>query len=118
MVEYSKRITIAFFMLMVTCFSKAQDNSGISGWTAESRKIGDGRYEIIFKLSSTGDWQLYAPNQVLLDVNTTELSFADSNIVQKGNFVLSQSPQKVKSSVFEDRQVEIFRGQVSWKAVI
>ena len=34
------------------------------------------------------DWHIYAPNQVLLDVKTTELNFADSAIIQEGDFTV------------------------------
>lgn len=114
----SKLIVVCVLSLLYSRFAVAQDNPGVTGWKTESKRTGEGRYEITFNLPSTGDWYLYAPNQVLLEVNTTTLNFADSNIVQKGNFVLSHSPQKVKSSVFEGQQVDVFQGQVSWKAVI
>ena len=72
--------TIVFlFLLSYSLFVTAQDSSGLKGWLVESRKIADGKYELNFTLPSTAGWQVYAPNQVLLEVKTTELRFADSS---------------------------------------
>lgn len=99
-------------------FVQAQDSAGISGWKVASKKIGEGRYELSFSIPATGNWQLYAPNQVLLDVTTTELRFSDSGIVQQGDFKMSAAPLKVNSAIFEGTSVSIYQGPVTWKATI
>ncbi len=60
----------------------------VHSWKVESKKIGEGKYELIFSTPVAADWKIYAPNQVLLDVKTTELNFADSAIKQDGDFVI------------------------------
>jgi cytochrome c biogenesis protein CcdA/thioredoxin-related protein len=61
---------------------------------------------------------LYAPNQVLLDVKTTELSFADSSVMQEGPFKFSPQPQKINSTVFEGTAIDVFETGVVWTGVI
>jgi cytochrome c biogenesis protein CcdA len=114
-----KTTAALFFFLLILGKSWSQDSTAaLAGWVAESKKTGEGRYEISFSLPATGKWQIYTPNQVLLDVNTTELKFPDSGIVQQGDFILSPGSKKISSSVFEGSTVEVYEGKASWKAVI
>lgn len=88
-------------------------------WKIESKKIGDGKYELLFSTPASAGWQIYAPNQVLLDVKTTELNFPDSAIKQEGDFVTIAGEIKEESStIFENTKVRLFPGSVQWKAVI
>lgn len=97
---------------------QAQDSTGLKDWSVTSKKISDNTYELVFKLPSTQGWQLYAPNQVLLDVKTTELSFADSSVMQEGPFKFSPQPKKINSTVFEGTAIDVFETGVVWTGVI
>lgn len=115
----SVKPTFAFlFSLFFSQFVTAQDSSALKGWLVESRKITDAKYELNFTLPSTEGWQVYAPNQVLLEVKTTELRFPDSAITQEGDFILGVLPAKVTSPVFEGTIVNVFERVASWKAII
>src|SRR5688572_20429430 len=82
----------------------------VHSWKIESKKLGEeGKYELTFKTPANDGWYIYAPNQVLLDVKTSELSFADSSIIQQGDFILDATKIKeVSSSIFENTTVKIF----------
>ena len=99
---------------------RSQDSSvTVYNWTVESKKIAEGKYELTFTTPASGDWYIYAPNQVLLDVKTTELNFSDSAIVQEGDFIVGETKIKEEaSSIFENTNVKIFSGEVEWKALI
>lgn len=97
---------------------QAQDSTGLKDWSVTSKKIRDNTYELVFKLPSTQGWQLYAPNQVLLDVKTTDLIFADSSVIQDGAFKFSPQPQKINSTIFEGTAVDVFETGVIWTGVI
>jgi len=113
-----KTIAAFFLSLFFHGLSWSQDSTSLKGWVAASKKIGEGTYEISFTIPSTGGWQLYAPNQVLLDVKTTELKFADSNIVPQADFILDAVPVKKPSAIFEGATVEVYEDAASWKALI
>ncbi len=105
------------FTLAQTGF--AQDSIGaIKNWTVESKKIADGKYELTFSGNITGNWQVYAPNQTILDIKTTELQFADSSIVQEGDFILESTPKEINSAILENTKVSILENAVKWKATI
>jgi thiol:disulfide interchange protein len=114
-----QKLTLFILSFFLFAFSTlAQDSAGLKGWTVESKKLSDGKYELSFSLPSAQGWQLYAPNQVLLDVKTTELNFADSSIAQEGEFAIEGQPQKVASTVFEGTMINVFTDKALWKAVI
>lgn len=108
---------LVFFLLGTAGYS--QDSLGaVHNWNIQSKKIGERKFEITFSGTISGGWQLYAPNQTLLDVKTTELKFPDSSIVQQGEFISGISAREISSTIFENTKVKIFESQVEWKAVI
>ena len=112
---------IAFFSLLFLfpAVVLAQDSTGaVKDFKITSKKIAEGKYELSFSGSVSADWQVYAPNQILLDVKTTELKFLDSSIIQEGDFVLETTPTEINSVIFENTKVKIYDGVVTWKAVI
>jgi cytochrome c biogenesis protein CcdA/thioredoxin-related protein len=118
MLRFLKIITTGFLFLVSVTVSNAQDSLNIKGWTVDSKKTGNGKYELTFSVASTEGWQLYAPNQSLFDVATTKLEFPDSNIVQEGNFVLGDQPKETTSSIFEGTRIRVFENGTSWKITI
>lgn len=114
------KFTITFLLCFLSIISNAQDSAvQVHTWKAESKKIGEGKYEILFSTPVSADWKIYAPNQVLLDVQTTELNFADSAITQEGDFVTAPGDIKEESSaIFENTKVRLFSGDAQWKAII
>jgi cytochrome c biogenesis protein CcdA/thiol-disulfide isomerase/thioredoxin len=115
------KLAITFlFVVLGSLVAASQDSSIIVyKWKVESNKIADGKYELTFTTPAGGDWYLYAPNQVLLDVKTTELKFADSAIIQERDFITEEAKIKEESSsIFENTKVRIFSGEVEWKALI
>jgi cytochrome c biogenesis protein CcdA/thioredoxin-related protein len=104
------------FLLMPSCFLLAQDpDGGVAGWKVTAKKNGSGEYEISFSTTVKPGWQLYAPNQVLLETKTTELQFIDSSIQQQGDYTLETVPEKINSSIFE-QEIKVYSKEVSWKA--
>jgi thiol:disulfide interchange protein DsbD len=118
-----KNILVAVTFLLCLFLSiviGAQDSLvKVHSWKVESKKIGEGKYELLFSTPVSAGWQIYAPNQVLLDVNTTELTFADSAIKQEGEFFIETEKIKEEaSSIFENTKVRLFPGNAEWKAIV
>jgi cytochrome c biogenesis protein CcdA/thioredoxin-related protein len=116
-----KRLKPAVVVIMALFFFTslvAQDSSAIQGWKVSSKKIAEGRFELLFEVPVTNGWQLYAPNQLLSDIKTTELKFPDSNIVQQGGFVMTGEPKSVTSAIFDGATIKIFEEKISWKTII
>ena len=111
---------IAFFSLTLFSLASsfAQDSTVVQNWKIESKKTGEGKYELTFSASINNSWQVYAPNQILLEQKTTELKFADSSIVQEGNFTLEGNPKQISSVIFENTKVSVYETAVQWKATI
>lgn len=102
---------------LTPCFT--QDSShAVQSWKVESNKNGEGVFELIFTAPIAGNWQVYAPNQILLDVKTTELKFTDSSIVQKGDFIIEGKPKQIHSSIFEKTDINVYEAEAKWKAII
>jgi len=114
-------IFVLFLSLGFFSVTSGQDTVvPVHNWRVESKKLGGaGKYELTFKTSANGNWYIYAPNQVLLEVKTSELSFADSSIKQYGDFIIDEAKVKEQSSsIFENTRVKIFPGDAEWKAII
>ena len=106
-----------FFSFTVTTF--AQDSLGaVPSWKVDSKKLEEGKYELTFTGTITGGWQVYAPNQTLLDVKTTELKFADSSIIQEGDFISEGLSKEISGILFEIPKVSVYETFVQWKIII
>ena len=111
-------ILYLLFFILISIPSFAQDiPEAVDGWNVESKKIGDNNYELSFSTSIKPGWQVYAPNQVLLEVKTTELNFSDSSITQTGDYLLVGRPRKVNSNIFE-QEISVYENRAEWKARI
>ncbi|HEX7845193.1 MAG TPA: cytochrome c biogenesis protein CcdA [Chitinophagaceae bacterium] len=113
----SLRTITAICFIFLSLHTLAQDSTAVTGWKVESKRIEKGKYELSFSATANNGWQLYAPNQSLLDVKTTDLQFADSAIAREGEFTILSTPKKVNSSIFE-QEINVFEGPAEWKAVI
>lgn len=119
MLRIRKLAAILSFIVFVTLPALSQDSLGaVDVWNVESKKLAEGKYELTFTGTISGGWQVYAPNQTLLDVKTTELRFADSNITQEPNFVLTDTPKEISSLIFENTKVQVHESSVQWKTII
>ena len=117
--SFIHKLTILVSFFLVSIFPLvAQDSLGaVRDWKVESKKIAEGKFELSFHGTISNAWQVYAPGQLLLDVNTTELRFADSSIRQEGGFQFNSKPKLFRSSIFE-KEVSVFESNVEWKTTI
>lgn len=111
------RTGLTCLLLLSTFFVFAQDSLSPFQWTVASKKLGEGRYEITFRTPARTDWQLYAPNQVLADVATTEVQFNDSAITVDKSFRDSGAVRTEQSTIFE-MPVKFGQGPISWTATV
>ena len=116
----SKKLIAAFsFLFLFSVSGFSQDSLGaVHVWNVESKKLEEGKYELTFKGNITGNWQVYAPNQTLLDEKTTVLKFPDSSIVQDGDFITQGTPREITNIIFENKKVSVYESSLQWKAII
>lgn len=107
---------VLFFL--ISSFAFSQDSASALQWKVTSQKTGNGQYEVQFSVRNTNGWQLYAPNQSLSEIATTELQFPDSSIQLVSAIKDSGNAKTVKSSIFEGTSVKIYEGPTTWKQVI
>ena len=111
------RYGFLFFLLIVSVSLSAQDADTIFKWNVTSKKIADKTYELQFSTNGAGTWQLYAPNQSLSDVPTSEFLFADSSIQLSGIAKDSGQVKTIQSSIIHEA-VKVDEGRTAWKQVI
>ena len=108
---------IGFFFSLFSLF--AQDSTtNVFQWTVTSKKIGANQYELQFSTRGADGWQLYAPDQVLSEVPTTELQFPDSSMQRAGIFEVEGAVKSLPSVIFEGETVKIIEGASTWRQKI
>lgn len=114
-----RHFPILLACLFIAFIAVAQDTvTSVHRWEVSSRKTGEGKYELTFQAPAAGDWKVYAPNQVLLDVRTTELVFADSSITAAGAFSVQSEEEEEASQIFENTQVKLHAVDIKWTVPI
>ncbi len=119
MISHLKHAFTVVLAFLFVNLSHSQEMTAPHSWSVESRKLEDGKYELTFSTKPAGDWKIYAPNQDLLGVKTVELNFEDSAIRHEGEFVIAGG-EKIQepSEIFENTNVVLQPGNISWKAVV
>ncbi|HEX6849054.1 MAG TPA: thioredoxin family protein, partial [Chitinophagaceae bacterium] len=110
-----KRI-LSCLLLFISIASYSQD-SAVYKWNYKSKKIAEGKYELVFSTDNTHGWQLYAPNQDLGGVKTVDLKFPDSGIIVDNGFSDEGSSKTFVSPIFEET-VKVYEGKTEWKIPI
>ena len=109
-----------FFSVLAFFFSNtvfSQGDSPVFPWKVTSKKIGDGKYELVFSTIAPGQWELYAPVQKI-DLPTTELQFNDSSVAQEGKFSEKGEVKEIKHPLFEEGVVRVAQSPAEWTAII
>lgn len=107
---------ILFLTIFLSICSFSQDTS-LYKWEYNTRKTGEGNYELIFSTKGVSSWQLYAPNQEFSGVKTVELTFPDSSIIIQRDFIDTGVSKNFISHIFETT-VKVYEGQTEWKIPI
>lgn len=110
------RSCFLFFLAISSVTTQAQDSSSVFKWKISSKKLGDKTYELIFSTNAAG-WQLYAPDQLLSDVPTTEIQFGDSTIQLTEAIANESAVKTIQSSIF-NTPVRINEGNVTWRQAV
>lgn len=111
------RIVVCCLGFFISIVARSQDSS-LYKWEYKSKKITDKKYELVFSTKGVQGWQLYAPNQVLSEVKTVEISFADSSITIDTPFVNTGTSKTFASPIFDNSQVKVYEGETEWKIPI
>lgn len=114
-----KKVISYFFIALSSLSLNAQVNpSAVHSWKVDCKKTGEGQFDLIFSAPASAGWKVYAPNQVLMDIKTTEVKFVDSAIKQKGDFSIETEQTEESSSIFENTKVKLHTGIIKWKVTI
>src|SRR3954470_6645214 len=95
------RTGLLLFLLFQGLFGLAQDSSQVFKWTVQSKKLAEGRYEIVFTTGGNGTWNLYAPDQDFGGVAMASLNFTDSSVRKLGGIRHSGTLSNQASRIFE-----------------
>ncbi|MBC7949472.1 MAG: thioredoxin family protein [Chitinophagaceae bacterium] len=106
-----------FIFLSSTLSLIAQDSSSIFPWKVESKRVGDGTYELIFSTPPVGQWELYSPLQNI-HLQTTEIVFNDSSQYQDGSFVVRGDVKQLAHPLFEEGPIAAYQSPTEWVARI
>ncbi len=112
----SRITTVLFLSVFVSIVALSQDSS-LYQWEYKSKKTSDKNYELIFSTKGISGWQLYAPNQVLSEVKTVSISFADSSITADTLFADTGTAKTFASPLF-NTNVKVYEGETEWRIPI
>jgi len=87
-------------------------------WKVSSERKADGIYELTFSTPISAGWQLYAPQQDISGIPSSELGFADSSILQQSPLAAFTETKKISSSIFDGQQFTVNEAAATWKATI
>lgn len=118
MIRFHNWLVLITLLLFYTSASSQNDSGSVFQWNVTSKKISDNQYELEFSTTGANGWQLYAPNQSLNGILSTQIDFTDSSIQLNGPFRDSGNSKVISSSIFEGITVIVYEGPSIWKQQI
>lgn len=115
MIRFINWVVLITLLPFYTTASAQNEGGPVFQWNVTSKKISGNQYELEFSTTGANGWQLYAPNQSLSDIATTELSFSDSAIQLNGAFADSGTAKNIQSTIFEGINVKVYDSPTVWK---
>ncbi len=106
--------SLLFFFVTLSFLQAQQPDSSTYQWSASSKRISDGVYELSFSTPGNARWELYGANEVISDVPSTELEFSDSAIVVEGPFTETGASKNIKSTLFDNASFKIYEGPATF----
>lgn len=115
-----RRSLPVLIILLFTLFGQtnlsAQAPDTLVTWKVESKKTGEGKFELTFTTPGATGWQLFSPDQVISEIKMAELVFADSSILLEGLIQPLNPAQTINSPIFG--AVKVQEGPAEWKAIV
>jgi thiol:disulfide interchange protein DsbD len=108
------RLFTPFVFLLLSLNGSAQPTTFVPEWKVVAQPQKEGQYTLRFTTQLSDGWQLYAPDQVLLDIPVALLQFADSSLEVSPKVNYSPVAAIVSSELF-GQPVAIQQGQVQWE---
>lgn len=96
---------------------QAQPADSLFTWKVTAQKVSEQNYLLQFTVTTSEGWQLYAPNQSILEIPTTELTFSDSSLIVSQPFNVSPDPKIENSSLFQ-QPIKYCTGVTTWSVPV
>lgn len=107
------RLLLPLLFLLLPLFGKAQQAPFVPEWKVVAQVQKEGEYTLRFSSQFSAGWQLYAPDQVLLDVPVAQLQFGDSSVSVDPTITFRPAATTISSELF-GQPVAVQQGQVQW----
>ena len=105
------------FLLLISGIVQAQDST-VYQWEVSSKKINERVYELTFKTPGNNQWQLYGPNEIIVDIPSAELEFGDSSISVSKNYLEDGTSKTITSEIFDNDSFKVYEGPASFTTTV
>ena len=109
-----KKISVLCFALISCCFLSAQNDSLLK-WQVQSKKTGNGLYELVAKTTVPEGWHLYGKNAAIESLASVTLSFDYENVKQVAAAEFNSLPRIIADPIWDNKKVTIYEGRVEIK---
>lgn len=107
-----KRIYFLFIMLIF--FYCAQSQDSVYRWTATSKRIQPGVYELTFSTAGNSKWQLYGANEMISEVPSAEIELEDSSIKILKPYKENGESKTIVNPIFDNAKFKILEGPATF----
>jgi thiol:disulfide interchange protein DsbD len=115
--HHLKHCITGLFLLFFSNTIIAQDSVPYK-WDVSSNKISPGVYELQFTTEGNDQWELYGPNELISEVPSVELEFADSSIRIEKPFTENGKRKTIRNALFDNVSFNVYDGPTVFKAII
>ena len=108
------RIAAVVLSLFIVITSFAQNNSSLV-WKADAVKVNDSVYQLSAHATVPVGWYLYGSNPSIDGLDNVKVVFASTDLQPTGELHLTGNALKIKDALFDNKEANIYKGEVSFK---
>lgn len=112
------KLSLRILPFLLSFFSIVSAQDSLYSWEVSSKKINKNEYELTFTTSGYNGWQLYGPNEIISDVRSAELEFADSSVRIISSFKEDGKSKTIQAALFENASFKVYEGKASFSTVV
>ena len=103
------------FLAVLSCLLVSAQTDSLLKWQVQSKKIGNGLYELTAKTTVPAGWHLYGTNPTVEGLESPKFTPNYEKAIPQATITYSKTAEIITDDLFEKKKVNVFTGEIEIK---
>ena len=110
--------TYFLFLAVFSCLFVSAQTDSLLKWQVQSKKIGNGLYELTAKTTVPSGWHLYGTNTAVEGLESPKFTPNYEKAIPQASVTYNKSAETIIDAIFDKKKVNVFSGDIEIKQTI